>query len=433
MNISMLHPADQIVMIMERIYGYGMTTTSGGNLSIKDDNGDIWISPGSIDKGSLTRNDIVCIKADGTIVGNHKPSSEHPFHQMIYKMRPDLKAVLHAHPPALVAFSIVRKLPNTSLIPNVKFTCGEIGMAEYGLPGSSDLGEKIAAQFKKGFNTVILENHGVVVGANSLFEAFKAFETLDFCARLEIDAAHIGRTNQLTDEEITWYKNKQVNSMDEFVAKNISSDERAARRDMCKLAHRAYDQQLFTSTQGTISYRTGENSFIITPHGDDRKYIDVGDIVRIEGNYKEMNKEPSRATQLHREIYKQHPHINSIIIAHPPNIMAFAVSDAELDSKTIPESYILMRDIPKLDFGSIYLNPAEAASVFDETTPIAIVKNDCVIVTGSDLLNAFDRLEVSEYSAKAIIASQGLGEIIKINDSQIDEIEDAFHLVKKSK
>ena len=114
MNLNLIHPADQLVMFMERIYGYGMTTTSGGNLSILDDNGDIWITPGSIDKGSLTRNDMVCIKPDGTIVGNHKPSSEYPFHQRIYKARPDLKAVLHAHPPALVAFSIVRKMPDTN-------------------------------------------------------------------------------------------------------------------------------------------------------------------------------------------------------------------------------------------------------------------------------------------------------------------------------
>ena len=55
MNINYLHPADQLVMIMERIYQYGMTTTSGGNLSILDDNGDVWMTPGGVDKGSLTR------------------------------------------------------------------------------------------------------------------------------------------------------------------------------------------------------------------------------------------------------------------------------------------------------------------------------------------------------------------------------------------
>ena len=430
MNLDMLHPADQLVMFMERIYGYGMTTTSGGNLSILDDNGDIWITPGSIDKGSLTRNDIVCIKKDGTIIGNHKPSSEYPFHQHVYKARPDLKAVLHAHPPALVAFSIVRHLPDTSLIPNVKFSCGEIGMAKYGLPGSNDLGDKIADEFKKGFNTVILENHGVVVGAKSMFDAFKAFETLDFSARLEIDANNIGNPIPLTSEQIEWYKSRQNVDMNEFVANKISSEEKAARREMCGLIKRAYNQQLFTSTQGTFSQRIDKDSFIITPHAKDRKYLEPEDIVKIEGNYKEMSKIPSRSVELHREIYKMHPHVNSIIIAHPPCIMAFVVTDQPLDSKTIPESYILMRNIPKLEFGSNYMKPNETAAVFKENTPIAIVKNDCVIVTGDSLLNAFDRLEVAEYSARAIIAAKDLGDVVAINNAEIEEIEEAFHLVK---
>ncbi|MCC8169361.1 MAG: class II aldolase/adducin family protein [Oscillospiraceae bacterium] len=430
MNMEMLHPADQLLIIMDRIYGYVMTTTSGGNLSILDDNGDIWITPGSIDKGNLTRNDMVCIKPDGSIVGNHKPSSEYPFHQNIYKQRPDLKAVLHAHPPALVAFSIVRKMPNTSLIPNVKFLCGEIGLAKYGLPGSLDLGEKIAAEFKKGFNTVILENHGVVVGSTSLFDAFKAFETLDFCARLEIDANKIGTPMSLANEQLDWYKSRQHVDMNEFVANKISSEEKNARREMCQLIKRAYNQQLFTSTQGTFSRRLDGDSFIITPCDKDRKYLEPEDIVKIEGNYKEMGKIPSRSVELHREIYKKHPHINSIIIAHPPCIMAFVVTDQALDSRTIPESYILMRNIPKLDFGSNYLKAAQTADIFEENTPIAIVQNDCVIVTGDSLLNAFDRLEVAEYSARAIIASKDLGEMVAINQQQIDEIEEAFNLKK---
>lgn len=430
MNLDMLHPADQLVMFMERIYDYGMTTTSGGNLSILDDNGDIWITPGSVDKGNLTRSDMICIKPDGTIVGNHKPSSEYPFHRHIYEARPDLRAVLHAHPPALVAFSIVRRLPDTSLIPNVKFSCGEIGMAKYGLPGSKDLGDKISDEFAKGFNTVILENHGVVIGAKSMFDAFKSFETLDFSARLEIDASNIGTPKALSPEQIEWYKSRQNVVMDEFVAHNISSEEKDARQNMCRLIKRAYNQQLFTSTQGTFSQRLSDGSFIITPAGSDRKYLEPEDIVKINGDYKEMGKIPSRSVELHREIYKQHPHINSIIIAHPPCIMAFAVTDEALDSRTIPESYILMRTIPKLEFGSNYMKPKETASVFKENTPIAIISNDCVIVTGSDLLNAFDRLEVAEYSAKAIIAARDLGSVVAINDNEIDEIEEAFHLVK---
>ena len=71
MRFDMLHPADQLVMIMNRIYSYGMTTTSGGNLSIQDENGDIWITPSGIDKGSLTRQDIILVKPDGEIVCIH--------------------------------------------------------------------------------------------------------------------------------------------------------------------------------------------------------------------------------------------------------------------------------------------------------------------------------------------------------------------------
>ncbi len=430
MNLEMLHPADQLVMFMERIYGYGMTTTSGGNLSILDDNGDIWITPGSIDKGSLTRKDMVCIKPDGTIEGIHKPSSEYPFHQHIYKTRPDIKAVLHAHPPALVAFSIVRRLPNTSMIPNVRFSCGEIGLAKYGLPGSQDLGDKISEEFEKGFNTVILENHGVVIGAASMFDAFKSFETLDFSARIEIDAFNIGTPNSLTPEQIEWYKSRQHVVMDEFVANNITSEEKEVRADMIKFIRRAYNQQLFTSTQGTFSQKLSDGSFIITPSGRDRKYLEPEDLVKISGNFKEMGKVPSRSVTLHSEIYKQQPHVKSIIIAHPPCMMAFAVTDAPLDSKTIPESYILMRNIPKLDFGSNYLKPEETASVFKENTPIALIKNDCAIVTGSSLLNAFDRLEVAEYSSRAIIATRDLGNVVAINKEEIDDIEEAFHLAK---
>jgi L-fuculose-phosphate aldolase len=415
-------------MIMERIYRYGMTTTSGGNISILDDNGDIWITPSGIDKGSLRLNDIIRVKPDGTIEGIHKPSVELPFHEMIYQKRPDIKAIIHAHPPALVAFSIVRKIPNTRLIPNVHLICGQVGIAEYGLPGSKDLGKKIAAQFEKGFKTIILENHGVVTGGKNLFEAFMAFETLDFCAKLELKARRLGTPRSLTDRHIEISKNKQDVTLNEFIPKRFSSEEREARRNMCQLIHRAYDQQLFTSTQGTFSQRLSDGSFIITPYGLDRKYLQEENLVRIENGWKEAGKTPSRSVLLHKAIYDKHPHINSVLIAHPPNIMAFAVTDENFETKTIPESYIMLRNIPKLPFGCTFMQPEMTADAFSKEISVVLVENDCVIVTGSSLLNAFDKLEVAEYSAKAIIAARDLGELVTINDEQVAEIEKAFKL-----
>jgi L-fuculose-phosphate aldolase len=428
MRIDILHPADQLVMLMDRIYKYDMTTTSGGNLSILDDNDDIWITPGSIDKGSLTRKDIIQVKPDGTIIGIHKPSVELPFHQIVYKKRPDVKAVLHAHPPALVSFSAVRKLPNTRLIPNVHMICGEVGIAKYGLPGSQDLGDKIVNVFEKGYTTVILENHGVVVAAEDLFKAYMAFETLDFCARLQINAKHLGNINALSDKYLEISKKKQHKLFDDFKWKSYSSKEREARREMAKLIHRAYDKKLFTSTQGTFSTKLDNNSFIITPFMKDRKYLKEEDFVTIIDGKKEEGKIPSRSVDLHREIYAKHEDINSIIISHPPNIMAFAVSDEEFDSKIIPESYILLRKVLKIPFGSSFMQQSMVADMISKSSPVVLVDNDCAIVTGKDLLNAFDRLEVLEYTAKAVISAKSIGETIKIDDEKIKEIEEAFKL-----
>lgn len=428
MNMNFIHPADQLVMMMDRIYSYGMTTTSGGNLSIKDENGDVWITPGSIDKGNLTRKDMVCIHPDGSMEGIHKPSSEYPFHLKLYEVRSDVKAVLHAHSPALVAFSIVRQIPNTRLIPNAYVGCGRIAMAEYGLPGSTDLGEKIAKEFAAGCDIAVLENHGVVVGSDSLFNAFKAFETLDFCARLQIDASIIGTPRSLAESQIKLKYTSDHFEMPEFLPQVITSQEKEARKEMCNFVHRAYDQKLINATQGSFSRRMEGNNFIISPYNVDRKYLEVDEIVSIREGRREAGKVPSRSIRLHQEIYRQHPKINSIIIAHPPNIMAYAVTEETLDSKSIPESYILMREIPKLDFAQFYEKPEETARAFNESTPIVIVNNDCVAVTGSSMLNAFDRLEVAEYSAKALVFAHNLGEMVAINDSQIEEIKGAFHL-----
>ena len=108
MKKNLKHPADIIVVVLNRLYYHRLTTTSGGNLSIMDDEGNMWISPSGVDKGNLTRRDIMCVKPDGTIVGPHKPSSEYPFHLAVLRARTDLRAVLPAHPPALVAYSLKR-------------------------------------------------------------------------------------------------------------------------------------------------------------------------------------------------------------------------------------------------------------------------------------------------------------------------------------
>ncbi len=430
MKFDLMPPADQLVMMMERIYGYGMTTTSGGNLSILDESGDIWITPGGVDKGSLTRDDMVCVKANGDVIGKHKPSSEFPFHKKMYETRSDIHAVLHAHPPALVAFSAVRKVPNTKIIPDVNQVCGPIGLAKYGLPGSDNLGEKIALEFVKDtdIHTVILENHGVVIGHTDLFNAFKAFETIEYCARIQINANIIGTEKSLSDKNLQLAADKLNPVMDEFIQTTHCTEEKEARVKMAQLIRRAYKQRLFISTQGTFSQRIDKDTFLITPHNVDRMYLEPEDIVTIKGSMKESGKFPSRSVLLHKLIYEMHPEINSLIIAHPHNVMAFALTDAEFDSRTIPESYIMLRDVPKVPFGSTFIDFEKLADTISMVNPVVLVENDCVLVAGTSLINAFDRLEVTEYTAKSIISSAHIGDIVKISRKQVEEINEAFNL-----
>lgn len=428
MNINFIHPADQLVMFMQRIYDKGMTTTSGGNLSIMDEDGNIWITPAGVDKGTLNRNDIVCVKADGEVVGMHKPSSELPFHAAVYKMRPDLKAVLHAHPPALVSFSIARKNPSLDLLPSVRKMCPEVRIAVYAVPGSEELGSNIGACFADGCDIVLLENHGVCIGAESMFKAFQRFETLEYSANLEILANKIGTPRQLSEEAYRVTETRAHLKMDDFIAHSISVEELAARRDMITLIHRSYKQGLFTATHGTYSVRLSDGSFIITPFGQDRAYLEEDDLVRVKAGMKEMGKTPSRAVSLHEKIYNANLEIRAILLAHPVHAMAFAVTDTPFDPRTIPESYILLRDVKRMAYGDIYTKQDETAAYFGEATPAALVENDCAIVTGASLLQAFDRLEVMESTAHSIINAASVGKIVHISEKEIEDLKDAFHL-----
>ena len=429
MNINYIHPADQLVMFMQRIYDKGMTTTSGGNLSIMDDEGNIWITPAGVDKGTLTRQDIICVKPDGTCVGPHRPSSELPFHAQVYKMRPDLKAVLHAHPSALVAFSIVRDAPDLDLLPSVRKVCPEMKIAVYAVPGSDELGVNIGKCFAENCDCVLLENHGACIGAKDMFTAFQRFETLNYTAELEILARTIGNPRHLPGEAFRVTETTTHLKMDDFIPNSHSSEELAARRDMITLIKRSYRMGLFTATHGTYSVRLSDGSFLITPFNQDRAYLEEDDLVRVKAGMKELGKTPSRAVGLHEQIYAQNPEINAILLAQPPHAMAFAVTDVKFDPRTIPESYILLRDVKRIPYGENYTQPAKTASVFGPACPAVMVDNDCVIVTGESLLQAFDRLEVMESTAHSIINSIHLGKIVHISDQEVQDLKVAFKLV----
>ena len=422
LNTLLQHPRDQITEVIRRIYTAGLTTTSGGNISILDDDGDIWVTPAAIDKGSLQRKDIVCVKKDGTVKGHHKPSSEFPFHKAIYEARPDIRAVIHAHPPAIVSFSIVRKRPDTNIIPQARNICGPIGYAEYAISGGEELGEKIAAEFKKGHKAVIMENHGTVLGGVDLKDAYIRFETLEFAARTIINARTIGKPVYLTDEQIKNHESSIPPDLPEMSEVEHPADELSIRRNISNLVRRACEQGLMIGSYGTISVRWKANDFLITPRNVPRWEVDLEDIVQIRDGKREPGKLPSRASQIHASIYRDNPDVNSIIITQPPHIMAFGVSDIKLEVRAVPESWFFLRDVPNLDFGDQFDPSGDIVKTIAKGTSALVVQNDSIIVTGDKLLQTFDRLEIAESTARSLIMGNSLGEILPMSQEQIDEM-----------
>ena len=424
-DIKLIHPRDQITEVISRIYKRGMTTTSGGNISIIDDNGDIWVTPSAIDKGSLRASDIICVKKDGTVIGKHKPSSEFPFHKSIYESRPDIKSVIHAHPPALVSFSIVRQIPNTNIISQAKHICGPIGYAKYKLPGSEDLGEVIAEEFKKGFKAIIMENHGTVLGGSDLTDAYERFEALEFCAKTILHGSQIGEPKYLSDDQINRFESQARGVLPEMESTVYPPDETEKRLEICNIVKRSCEQGLMISSYGTVSMRWNENDFLITPTNKNRWDLQLDDIVQIKDGHREAGKTPSRAAWIHQEIYNRNPEVNSIIMTQSPYLMAFGVTGEYLDVRTIPESWIFLQDINFVKYGH-HFRDHNNSEIVENCSTALIIENDSVIITGDKLLQTFDYLEVAEFSAKSIVLGHSLGNMVPINDEQVEDLRKKF-------
>ena len=421
MNDRYTHPRDILVTALKRLYDFGMTTTSGGNLSIKDDEGNIWITPSGIDKGTLRPEDIIKVLPGGECHGPHKPSCELPFHRSVYELRPDVRAVLHAHSPALVAYSLIGKTPDPELAPGVAEIVGKVAFAKYEVPGSLKLGKIIAAEFAKGAQSVVMENHGAVVCGTSIAQAFARFESLDFMARIGINASNLSSIRPLVSEP-AFPKPAEAGDL------SVSPEECEKRADLVRFSARCYRQGLLFSGAALLSVRIRpeKDDFLVTAEGFDPLTVTPDELVRVCGGKAERGKTPARAAAVCRAIYQAHPEINAVLFTCPQNFMAYAAAGMPMDSRTIPESYIQLRDIPLLPMAEY--TPENTAAKITASTPVVMIENAGLLTTGATLINAFDRLEVGEFTAKCLVLANRIGTVKPITQAQVDEIIDVFGL-----
>lgn len=433
MKVEQLDFPQQLCTIMSRIYDARLTTVSGGNLSIKDENGNIWVTPSGGDKGKYQIDDMLKITPDGTVCGNRKVSMETGIHQSILEDWPEFRAVVHAHPPATVAISLMHQLPEITMLPWIAEKVRGIQLAGYGCPGTEALKEKVASAFRTGINTAILENHGVFIASEKgLNDAFGIFQNLDVSVRIQAKATALtGKTpNLISKEQLADYCTAKMPELTVFEAGEITAKEKQIRKEILDLASRAYQRDFLTSTGGGISGRIDDDSFVITARDADFALLSDDDLVRIRGLASERGKVPDKSVTLHQKIYQQNPEIQSIIMAAPPNAMVFAVTDLAYDVRTIPECYIVLREVSKFPFGSTITKQQELADYFSLNSPVAIVENECFICIGNSVFNAFDRLEVAEFSAEAVCTTTLLGGKPKsISEGQVKEIKEKFQII----
>ena len=271
----------------------------------------------------------------------------------------------------------------------------------------------------------MLENHGAVTGGASLQDAFRRFETLEFTAKTIIKARQLGEIHYLTDGEIALAAGSAP-QWNGFAHASPNTREKALRTTLVEFVRRAYRQRLFISTQGSFSARLEGDSFLITPYQGDRATLDVQDLVLVRDSECEAGTAPSRAARVHEAIYRRHPEIGSIINAYPVNATAFGVTGAALDSRTIPESYIVIRQVARVPYGLQFEDPESLAKEISPKRPAALLENDGVLVAGADILQAYDRLEVLESTAEAIINTCPIGTLAPMPDDVTRELDRVF-------
>jgi L-fuculose-phosphate aldolase len=169
---------------MRRLYEQRLTTTSGGNISVKD-GGTVYITPSALDKGRISAAQIAVMTVAGEMLSDHKPSIETQMHLAIYKARPEINAVVHAHPVTVSVYAAAKRKINTSLLAESYAILGELAYADYHCIGTSELANAVAAAVMNA-NCVIMHQHGALAVGKSLLEAFDRIEVLENAAKINL-------------------------------------------------------------------------------------------------------------------------------------------------------------------------------------------------------------------------------------------------------
>ncbi len=194
----------QICDIGKRIYNRGMVAANDGNISVKISDNEFLCTPTGVSKGFMTPEYICKVDAEGNVLqanGNFKPSSEIKMHMRVYKERPDVKSVVHAHPIYATAFAIAGIPLTQPIMPEAVIALGCVPIAEYGTPSTNEIPDAVE-KYLQYYDAVLLANHGALSYSDSLLAAYHKMESLEFYAELLFKAKQLGGPKELSEEQV---------------------------------------------------------------------------------------------------------------------------------------------------------------------------------------------------------------------------------------
>jgi L-fuculose-phosphate aldolase len=192
-----------IVEVGRRMYARGYTASNDGNISARIDDRRLLMTPKSVCKGFMTPEMMCVTDLDGRkLQGDRDPSSEMLMHLEVYRQRPDVRAVVHAHPPTATGFAVAGIPLDRAVLAEVLTTLGSVPIAAYATPSTNELPAAVR-KYIKAHDGMLLANHGALTVGADLFGAYFKMETIEHFARISLVARTLGRENVLSREEVT--------------------------------------------------------------------------------------------------------------------------------------------------------------------------------------------------------------------------------------
>jgi L-fuculose-phosphate aldolase len=191
-----------IVEVGRRIYARNYVASNDGNISARIDEHRVLITPTGVSKGFMSPEDLVVLDMDGKVLsGAKKPSSEMYMHLMVFKQRPDVFSVCHAHPPYATGFAVAGIPLDRCVLPEVVIALGGIPLVEYGTPGTEEFYKPVLKLVDK-YDAFLLANHGALTIGKDVFNAYYRMETLEHFAHIAFVAQQLGHLNTLNREQV---------------------------------------------------------------------------------------------------------------------------------------------------------------------------------------------------------------------------------------